>query len=99
MLVACFCHIMKIKWSIIGRTVIKDDWLAGSCCKVLTKNGWRCISKLPMLVDVASAKSPDNENQGPVPEEIYQTLLTIIKSGNELGQDLSIQVHNSPCIL
>ncbi len=49
-----------------------------------------------MLLAYRLQNFPANENQGPVPEEIYQTLLTIRKPWNELGQDLSIQGHNSP---
>jgi hypothetical protein len=41
-----------------------------------TKSGWRCIGRFPLVLANNLHNPPANGKQGPIPKEIYHTLLT-----------------------
>jgi hypothetical protein len=59
-------------------SLIIVDWLA---CLYCLKSGWRCIGRFPPALALDLHNPSANGKQGPipVPEEIFQTLLTIKK--------------------
>jgi hypothetical protein len=52
----------------------KVDWL--DVCLHCTKSGWRCIGRFPPALAKNLQNPLANKKQGPIREEIYQTLLT-----------------------
>jgi hypothetical protein len=53
-----------------------------ACCLHCTESGWRCIGPSPPALAYNLHNPPANGKQGPIPEEISQTLLTNKKQGN-----------------
>jgi hypothetical protein len=47
-----------------------------------TKSGWRCIGRFPPALAKKLHNPPANGKQGPITEEMFQTLLTNEKQGN-----------------
>jgi hypothetical protein len=47
-----------------------------------TKSGWRCIGRFTPMLAYNLHSPPATGKQAPIPEEIYQTLLTNKKQGN-----------------
>jgi hypothetical protein len=45
-------------------------------------SGWRCIGRFPPALAKNVYNPPANGKQGPIPEEMSQTLLTYKKQGN-----------------
>ncbi len=59
-------------------SLIKVDWL--DACIAL-RVGWRCIGCFPPALEQNLHDSSANGKQGPIPKEIYQTVLTNKKQG------------------
>jgi hypothetical protein len=54
------------------------------CCLYCTQSGCRCICHFPPALAYNLHSTPANGKQGPIPEEMSQTLLTKKKQGNFL---------------
>jgi hypothetical protein len=53
-----------------------------ACCLFCTKGGWRCFCHFPPALAYNLHSPPANGKQGPIAEEISQTLLTNKNQGN-----------------